>query len=484
VKISLTIVVVLTMSAALFAQQKSPRRALIVDELRKGNNQEALAHANQQLATSPRDCSLLSLKAVALTGLSRSKEALQSFERALATCPTYLPALEGAAQIEYGQQMPGAISLLNRILTLQPQQPTAHAMLAAILRSQGKCSDALIHYEAAKTLYESRPDLLQGYGACLANLGDFKGALSWYVQLLASNPSDNIRYDVALLQWKTLARDDALATLEPLVNEKQWEPALALASKIHEEKGETPEAVRLLRDAILKAPDHVDNYIDFASIAFAHKSFQVGIDMLDAGIGHLPASAPLYVARGVLEVQLSKDDTAIADFEQAHQLDPKLSFAVDAVGIMESRQHQNKDSLALFQSQASLRPDDPLLQYLLAEQLSLSPADDDGASLEAAINAAKRAVALDPSYQAAHDLLANLYVRAKQPELAIQHAKLALALDPNDPVAIYQELMASRHSGDRTQIQALTVRLNVAREETARRQQSVDRYRLYDELNR
>jgi len=58
------------------------------------------------------------------------------------------------------------------------------------------------------------------------------------------------------------------------------------------------------------------------------------------------------VARGVLEAQLSRSDAAVADFEQGHRLDPKLSFAVDAVGIMQSQQHQGEQSLALFEAQA------------------------------------------------------------------------------------------------------------------------------------
>jgi len=246
-------------------------------------------------------------------------------------------------------------------------------------------------------------------------------------------------------------------------------------------EGEAPEAVALLRKAILKSPDDIGNYLDFAAIAFTHKSFQVGIDILNAGLSRLPNAAALYIARGVLNVQLSQSAAAVADFEQAHRLDPKLSFAVDAVGIMQSQQHQSAESLALFEAQARQHGDDPLLQYLLAEQLSESAADTNGTRLTAAIAAAKRAVTLDPKYQAAHDLLAVLYVRANQPELAIQQAEMALAPDPNDQDALYQEIMARRRSGHTSQPQALTARFNQARKENERRQQNVDRYRLQED---
>ena len=424
------------------------------------------------------------MQGVAFTGLQKTQDALKSFREALTHCPEYLPALEGAAQIEFAQKGTDTVALLDRILALRAEDPTANAMLATVLRAQGRCPEALDHYVASEALFPSRPDLLESYGGCLADTGSLTSALASYKQLLASHPNDTVRYDVALLQWKTHANDDALETLTPLLTGKHRVPALALASKIHEDKGETPDAVALLREAILQSPDDVDNYLDFAAIAFNHKSFQVGIDLLNAGLRRLPNSAELLVARGVLEVQLSQGDLALADFDLAHRLDPKLSFAADAVGILHSQEHQNGESLALFEAQAKEHPDDALLQYLLAEQLSEGGADENGTRLQAAIAAGKRATLLDPSYQAAHDLLAVLYVRGNQPELAVQQAEAALALDPSDQNALYQEVMARRRLGDTAQVKELTARFDEAREENGRRQQRADRYSLQEEPNR
>lgn len=473
-----------SMSATdLQAQAAAPSRAEIIQQLQRGENQAALSLARRALERAPRDCSLLSLEGIALTGLQQPQQALGSFREALTYCPKYLPALEGAAQIEFAQNGADTGALLDRILAVQPGNPTANAMLATTLRAQGKCAEALPHYVASEALFSSRPDLVESYGGCLADTGNFTSALASYRQLLASHPNDTIRYDFALLQWKTHANEDALATLTPLLTGEHRMPALALASKIHEEKGETPEAVALLREAILRSPDDVDDYLDFAAIAFNHKSFQVGIDVLNAGLRRLPRSGELLVARGVLEVQLSRGEAALADFEQAHRIDPKLSFAADAVGILHSQEHQNGESLAIFEAQAKEHPDDALLQYLLAEQMSEGGAGENGTHLQAAIAAGKRAVLLDPNYQAAHDLLAVLYVRGNQFDLAIQQAEAALALDASDQDALYQEIMARRRSGDTAQIKELTARFNEARKENGRRQQRTDRYTLQEESN-
>lgn len=85
--------------------------------------------------------------------------------------------------------------------------------------------------------------------------------------------------------------------------------------------------------------------------------------------------------------------------------------------------------LAFFRARAKDHPDDSLLHYLLAEQLAQAPSDAETHLLRDAVSAAERATTLEPSYQPAHDLLASLYLRAKQPELAIKEAELALTLN-------------------------------------------------------
>lgn len=454
----------------------------IIKLLSAGDNQKALAAADHALTSAPDDCRLLTVKGLALQGLGRRQPSLQSFKTALKQCPDYLPALEAAAQLEYAQRGRGTISLLKRILTLQPENVTAHAMLASIYRSENDCADALPQFGQSTELFATRPELLRGYGSCLAVSGNYSAALAIYKQVLASKPDDSVRYDVAFLEWKEGASVDALTTLGPLLKTGSYEPALALGAKLSERAGNTLQAVKLLRAAILLEPDNADNYLDFAELASTHRSFQVGIDMINAGLKRLPDAARLYVARGALEVQLSKNREAIADFERAHRLDPKLSLAADAMGIMQSQLHNDKQSLALFRSAVKQSPRDPLLQYLLAEQLSNETSADDP-NMKEAIAAARASVKLDPTYQPAHDLLARLYVRTGQPNLAIEQAKLALTRDPNDEAALYQEIMAMRRSGNTAELRALTDRLSAARRSNALKDRSVVRYQLQDNIS-
>ena len=454
----------------------APIPPLIIERLRAGDAAGALELIRTALKSSPHDCRLLSLEGVALGSLHRQQDALASFRRALSICPASLPALEGAAQIEFAAGDPQTAKLLTRILAIRPDDATTHAMLATVLGRQGECGAALAHFEASRTLFPAQPALLLDYGSCLARTDKWSEAAAVFGELARAQPSNDVMRDLAVAQWKAGRPQEALATLEPLLGPGADEKALALGSIIAEDAGDTPRAVMLLRSAILLDPDKVENYLAFARLADAHHSFQVGIDMIDAGLTRLPDAAPLYVSRGVLRVQLSETAEAEADFARAHQLDPQLSLAMDAVGILETQKHENATSLELFRKQAALHPQDALLEYLLAEALS----EQSGEDLTEAIAVAKKACALETGYQPALDLLANLYLRDNQPALAVRQAELALRQDANDSVALFVEVRAKRKLGDEAELPALVKRLEIAKQGELARTQELSRYRFSD----
>ena len=224
-------------------------------------------------------------------------------------------------------------------------------------------------------------------------------------------------------------------------------------------------------------PSAVKNYVLFATFAFNHDSFQVGIDMIDAGLKVLPGAAPLYLSRGVLRVQLSQIDGALDDFEQAHRLDPDLSFAEDAMGMVHSQEHDNQESLEVFRRHAEKHPRDPLLQYLYAEALLESPDSGKSEVQAEAIRAASQAVKLEPDYQPARDLLTVLYMRSGNASAAKQQAEEALKRNPDDSAAIYQEMMADRKLGQKGDMDGLVARLKQLKQSE---QETTTKYLLQD----
>jgi Flp pilus assembly protein TadD len=454
--------------------------AEIISALRSQNFDQALRLSEGALQKAPHDYRIWTLRGMAYSGERKHSQALDSFEHALKLNSSYLPALEGAAQVEYRQGSKEAKAHLERVLALRPDDATSHAMLGAIAYREKDCTNAVVHFQKAGDLLRSQPSALAEYGACLAMLGQFENATAVLKQAIAAQPaSKQVRYNLALAEWKASHAEDALATLQPTDgNGSEDEEFLLLAADICESQNDTARAIALLRKAILAQPKKVDAYLDLAYISYDHASPQVGVDVLNAGLTQLPENAQIYLVRGVLYAQLGKFMEATEDFATANRLDPNLSFTGTALGIVQSQEHRSGEALDTFRAAAKAHPKDALTQYLLAEALSqqTNPASHD----TEAIAAAQLAARLDPQMVAAHDLLATLYLRDGQTQPAIEQCRAALATDPKDQQALYHLILALRKTDQKDQVPVLLKQLTQLRIAAQQQGAQEKRYKLDD----
>jgi tetratricopeptide (TPR) repeat protein len=451
--------------------------AAIYSLLQQHKFAEAETSARAALAAKPNDCSVLTMLGLAERGQSKLDEAFQSFQSANQFCPKNPASLEGAAEIAYSKHMPEADGLLKRVIELQPLNPLAHAMLGAMEARGGDCEASVANYGIASEQISHSVPALRQYAGCLVTLGRARDAVEPLTRLLSLQDTGVNRRALAHAQSDSGDREAAVATLDPLLHvDPPDDAALLLRARIAEADNKTPEAVNWLRQAIQLAPKSVENYLYFAEISFTHGSYQVGVDLLNTGLQQLPDNPRLLLARGVLRVQLEQMDAALADFEAAHRLDPKLSLAEDAMGVLFSQKHDMSAARAVFRDKLKAQPDDALLQYLYAESLSEGAAEDSH-TLSDAIAAAKRSVELEPSYQPARDLLCVLLVRHADLRETVAQANEALTRDPYDEVALYQELQAERRLKETDRLPELVTRLQAAK---SHNQVAVTKYVLND----
>jgi tetratricopeptide (TPR) repeat protein len=261
---------------------------------------------------------------------------------------------------------------------------------------------------------------------------------------------------------------------------------MQLGAAAYEATQDTPAAVKLLREAIVKDPRNVDLYVDFANVAFAHQSFQTGIDMISAGLRLQPKAAPLYLTRGVLYVQLANFEKAEADFERAEQLDPHQSISAAAQGMAVEEQNRNDPDHALAVVKAKLqnKPNDAFLLYLQAAIIAQKAPATGSAEFREAVRSAKKAVALQETLVGAHDVLATLYLQSGETEAAIKECRDALQGDPKDQTALYHLIVALRKADRKAEIPDLLKRLAEARQDATKQEAEQNRYKLVDSVSR
>lgn len=431
----------------------------------------------------PGNAELWAMQGVAYAGEGNKKEALAAFRKSLRLSPDYLPALQGAAQIEYEAGSPSAISLIERVLRQRPGDRTGHGMLAVLEYQQGNCAAALPHFEKAGELFDSQVSALHAYGICLVRLKQLDRAAAVFQRAVALQPGDAQECRLlASIQLMAHKPQDALSTLSPFLRAPQGDPQmLELASSAYEDAGDTTQALSTLRQAILLDPHNVNLYLDFAHLAYAHDSYQVGVDALSDGIGQQPQAAPLYLARGVLYVQLAQYDKAEADFDKAHQLDPRQSLSSAAQGMAAVQENDLPRALATVQAKLARQPNDPLLLYLQADFLLQKGALPGTPGFSLATRSAEKAVKLQPTLADARSVLAKIYLQSGHYRQAVEQCRKALQLNPRDQTAVYHLILGLRKTGQTAEVPELLKRLASLREQAAKEQSRRYRYKLVED---
>lgn len=477
------IVALLALGPLALSQASTSGVREITSALRARDFDNALQLLQPALQQNPKNAQLWTLQGIAYSGKSDKKEALQSFRHALSLSPNYLPALEGAAQIEYDNGDKDAEILLGRVLTLQPHDPTSHAMLAVLAYRRRDCASAVTHFEQSGSLVDSQPGALQAYGECLVRLKQMDQAMTVFDRAVKQTPDDpNARYRLASVQMMAQRPKDAITTLEPLLQASTNNASvLDLAAAAYEADGNTPEAVRILREAILADPHNVSLYVDFANLCIDHQSFDVGVDMMNAGLKIDPKSAPLYIARGILYVQMAQFDNAESDFEKADALDPNSAMGSAAEGLAAVQQNDPDQALTKVRAKLAKSPNDAFLLYLKAEIIAQKGPEPGSKDFLEALSAARKSVSLRPSFAQSRDILAKLYVQQGRTAPAIEQSRQALKLDPKDQTAVYHLIQALRKSGQTTEIPELLKRLADLRTQATKDEAKHNRYKLVEE---
>ena len=153
---------------------------------------------------------------------------------------------------------------------------------------------------------------------------------------------------------------------------------------------------------------------------------------LEAGL------AEAHVARG-LAVSLGKRyDEAVPEFEKALQLNPKRFETVYWYGRSQLSQGNFEEAVRLFERAATLRPEDYETQKFMGQAIkSLGRHDEADAAIRKTAKLIEMHLELDPYDARALILGAAANASLGDAERAIEYATRAIAVDPEDPLLLY-----------------------------------------------
>ncbi len=417
--------------------------------VRTGQFQAAVTAADKLLQHAPTDAYTWLYRGLAENGLGRQSEALKDVDHALALQPTLLTAAEAGAQIAYRSHDPQAPAFLQKVVTLDPANPTAHAMLGVIALEREDCAAALADFAKAGTV--SDPSIALRLGMCNAqadaNAGNLRGAEQTLAALHAAHPSEaSVTQALAEVQMQANEPAKTVALLSPMAGGLSA-AMLNLLASAYSRAGNLTAAVETYRRAISAAPVQQDSYLDLATLSMEHQSPEVALSVLDSGLKLKPDAVRLLVMRGTVYAQIGKNDLAQNDFEQADRLQPNSSYGAVGLGVLLREDGNLDEAQAVLEKKLQRAPGNALISFMLADVLVRKGATPGDASFTRAVSLLHTALVEQPELAPAHALLGKLLLKDAHPEQAIAELESAIRLQPTDRTALNQLVAAYRRIG-------------------------------------
>jgi len=151
-----------------------------------------------------------------------------------------------------------------------------------------------------------------------------------------------------------------------------------------------------------------------------------------------PELAEAHVARGLAVSLNNRFDEAAVEFETAIRLDPKLFEAYYFYARARFTSGDLKEAARLFEAAAGVRPEDYQAPLMLAAVfVGLKRAPDAQRSYQRALAAAEKHLDLHPEDARARYLGANALCQLGEKGRAVDWARLALVVDPDEPSTLY-----------------------------------------------
>jgi tetratricopeptide (TPR) repeat protein len=450
--------------------------------IRQGNWDAGIALIERVLARSPRSPQAHNLMGIALTGKGNSTAAAKEYRAALRIQPNFVPALKNLAINELTQNETDAASRhFAAAMKLSPQDPVIHAYLGKIAYARNDYASSAQHLNStgdlkndptvASLLIDSElhlgnvreaktvanglevnkiaPAWQFRIGLVLAQHGLFEEAIPFFQAVNAQRPSSyDAAYNLAICQFEQKQVSAAAETLRAMIDRGlNNAEANVLLAEAYEAGGQTQQAIDALREAVRLAPENEDSYVNLAALCTKYESYDLALQVIEAGLHYHPNSDRLILQRGVIYASRSQLDLADQDFQRASQLAPDKTLGDAALGVSYMQAGNYPKAIEILRERLQLKPKDALLQFFLGQALIRSGAAPGDPTFAEAKAAMEKSVQLNPKYPDSRVDLAKLYLKESRWNDALLQLEQARALDPKNKGVYLTLAIAYRRMG-------------------------------------
>jgi len=352
------------------------------------------------------------------------------------TQTAYQEKLQAAYADFNAERYAKATSELRDVIKKEPDNLTAHKMMAEIYRKQGNVPAMVPELEAVARLDPKDANTQSNLGVAYLQTGSFDKAVSVFRAAQAHSPKDaTVAYDLGLALLQTGKTDEAAAAFRTAIKIKPSAVAYEQLGAALEKSGKDAEAATAFDAATSLDPKDAQ-----AALYTGMTYHQTGHD--DKAIPALQRALALgtadkFSAHMVLaEVygHAGKTDEAIAEYKAASQIKPDDFGAAANLGVLNQNAGKKADALAAYRHALTLKAPTPEAMAQVQDTLAGLLAQDGGT--DEAITLLTQATQGDPKNAQYLGELGQVYEKQGKTDLAAAAYQKAVALDAHQPEAV------------------------------------------------
>jgi Flp pilus assembly protein TadD len=316
---------------------------------------------------------------------------------------------------------------------------------------------------------EAESELLTGIA--LTRKGEFDSAIP---HLLAARgrviDEYAANFDLALCYAGTSRYAEAIGILAFLKNGgHSTEDVNNLLAQAYIGAAQPGNAFTAFQQAVQQTPLDEKLYLLVADACMDHESYDLGVEVLDIGLQHLPHSARLHYERGVFFTFQDQPDLARSDYEVATKLAPGTDISYMALGQDNLLQGNIQGAINLTRQAIRSGHENYILLTIFGDAVVRAGTPPDQPLFAEAQAALEKSIAEHPHYAVSQLDLGELFLGAGRLDDAIAHLEEARQLAPTN-TAVYSHLaIAYRREGHVDEEQRMLAILSELNQEQAQK---------------
>jgi tetratricopeptide (TPR) repeat protein len=248
------------------------------------------------------------------------------------------------------------------------------------------------------------------------------------------------------------------------VGTSQFQPAIELLNSLKSGGRDTADVNNLLaqayiganqeqkafaafQQAVAQTPENEKLYLFLADACMDHQAYDLGIQILEIGLRHLPRSASLHYERGVFLSFENQSDSAEREYRLATKLAPHSDIAYMAAGQAALLVGNIPEAIRVTREGIRAGHENYTLLALFGDAVADSGAGPRQPEFAEAHAALEKSIAERPDYADSQIALAKLDLLDNRLDDAIAHLESARKLTPGDPTIYSHLALAYRRSG-------------------------------------